>query len=122
MSLRKGDWQSRIKEIAQFPILGRKPQSEKEEKFMREICTYEFYNLEEPGLSHTFGYAAGKQNVTITLEHGKAYELPRFIAEHLESNSIPIYDFRPDGTGRLAKKYVGKNPRFRLTLKLEYKG
>ena len=121
MSRIKDDWQKRVKEISQFPIIGRNNISEKEEKYLREIHKYEFYNLEEPGLMHSFGYASGKQNVTITLFHGGTYELPRFIAEHLENCSTPIWDWRPDGSGRMTKILVGRKPRFRLTQKFNNK-
>ena len=122
MRIRKEDWEKRIKDIAQhFPILGQKPSSEKEEKFLREINTYEFYNLEEPGLLVSFIYASGKFRCTIDLWPGKDYALPRFLAKHVENSSVPIFDWRPDGTGRMIKHYVGKKPRFRLTQKHEFK-
>jgi hypothetical protein len=121
MSRLREDWQKKVKEISQFPIIGRKITNEKEEKYLREIATYEFYNLEEPGLTHTFGYASGKDSVTITLFHGGTYQMPRFIAEHLERCSIPIWDWRPDGTGAMTKNLVGRKPRFRLTQKNENK-
>ena len=48
----RGSIQENIEKIQQLPITGKQPENEKEEKFLREVCEYEFNNLEEPGLSH----------------------------------------------------------------------
>lgn len=119
MSRLRDNWQEQIKEIAKFPIIGHAKLSEKEEKHMREIKDYEFYNLEEPGVIHKFSYGSGNKLCTITLFHGQTYHLPRFIARHLEQCAIPIWDWRPDGTGRMIKKKIGKKPRFRLSQMLD---
>lgn len=115
MSRLRDSWQDNIKNIAKFPIIGKNKLSDKEEKHLREVVNYEFYNLEEPGVIHKFSYGSGNQLCTITLYHGQTYHLPRFIAKHLESCSIPIWDWRPDGTGRMIKKKIGLKPRFRLS-------
>jgi len=101
--------------IAKLPIVGNQPSNEKEEKYLREVCEFEFYNLEEPGLSHRFPYGDTRHQHTFTLYHGEKYRLPRFIARHLESKGTPIWDWRPDGTGRMSKKKVGVKPRFRMS-------
>lgn len=100
--------------LSKLPILGDKPKSEKEDKYLREMCEFEFYNLEEPGLSHRFSYGNTRNQHAFTFYHGEKYNLPRFIARHLESKGVPIWDWRPDGTGRMTKKMVGKKPRFRM--------
>lgn len=100
--------------LSKLPILGPQPKNEKEEKFLREICEFEFYNLEEPGLPHTFSYGSTRNQHVFDLYHGEKYKLPRFVARHVESKGTPIWDWRPDGTGRMAKKLVGKKPRFRM--------
>lgn len=102
--------------LAELPIVGRQPQSEKEEKYMREVCEFEFYNLEEPGLGLSFPYGSTREHATITLQHGEKKKLPRFIAQHIERCSTPIWDWRPDGTGRMAKQLTGTRPRFRMSL------
>lgn len=99
-----------------LPIIGPQPKSEKEEKHLREICEFEFYNLEEPGVTHTFSYGGGSNLHTFNLFHGGKYRLPRFIARHLESCSTPIWDWRPTGTGRMDKKKIGTKPRFRMSV------
>lgn len=94
--------------------LDQKPTNEKEEKFLREEATYEFYNLEQPGLSVKFPYGNTKYPVKITLFHGGRYVLPRHIAMHVESKGPPIYEWRPNGNGQMEKKLVGKKPRFQM--------
>jgi hypothetical protein len=103
-----------IEKLSKLPIVGEKPKSEKEEKHLREVCVFEFYNLEEPGLASRFSYGDTNNNHAFTMYHGEKYEVPRFIARHLESLGTPIWDWRPDGTGRMSKKMVGKKPRFRM--------
>jgi len=48
------------------------------------------------------------------LFHGGKYKLPRFIALWIESRTTPIWDWRPNGEGGMAKKLMGKNPRFQM--------
>jgi len=100
--------------LSALPILGDQPKSEKEEKFLREICEYEFYNLEEPGTELRFPYGNTLNQTTFTMFHGEKYMLPRFVARHLESKGTPIWEWRPDGSGRMTKKMIGKKPRFRM--------
>jgi len=81
---------------------------------LREVCEYEFVNLKEPGVFHKFPYGSTRKNHTFTLFHGGTYKLPRFIARHLESCATPMYEWRPDGLGKLIKKYTGNDPRFQM--------
>lgn len=104
-------------DLEKLPIIGAKPKSEKEEKHLREICEFEFFNLEEPGMSHRFAYGATGNQHTFTMFHGGTYRVPRFIARHLESKGTPIWEWRPDGSGRMAKKMTGQKPRFRMSQK-----
>ena len=103
------------RQLANFPIIGKKKKNEKEEKYLREIQEYEFYNLEEPGIMHRFTYGNATNKHTFTLMHGGKYRFPRFLARHLESVSVPIWDWRPDGTGKLHKQKIGVKPRFRMS-------
>jgi hypothetical protein len=100
--------------VQSLPIVGNQPKSEKEEAFLREICEFEFINLKEPGVFHKFSYGSTKKNKTFTLIHGAKYKLPRFLARHVESCATPLYEWRPDGLGKLTKKYVGNDPRFQM--------
>lgn len=104
-----------VANISALPILGKQPDTEKEEKFLREVCEFEFYNLEEPGLVLRFPYGNTCNNHNFTLFHGGKYQLPRFIARHVESKGTPIWEWRPDGKGSLQKKQVGHKPRFRMS-------
>ena len=103
------------KKLQDLPIVDKKIENEKEEKFLREICEYEFYNLETPGLCLRFTYGSTNNNHTLTLFHGAKYKMPRFIAQHIESKGTPIWEWRPDGTGRLSKNNIGRKPRFRMS-------
>lgn len=88
--------------------------NEKEEKYLRELNTYEFMNLEEPGLMHKFSYGTAKNKHTFTFMHGGKYTLPRFIARHVESKSTPIWGWKPDGLGSIEKTLRGRKSRFQL--------
>ena len=101
--------------LSKLPILGTKPKNEREEKHLREVCEFEFYNLEEPGLTHCFTYGNTRNNSIFTMYHGEKYNVPRCVARHLESKGTPIWDWRPDGSGRIKKKEIGMTPRFRMS-------
>lgn len=101
--------------LAKLPIVGNQPKNAKEEQFLREVCEFEFYNLEEPGLSHRFSYGDATNNRSFTMYHGEKYRLPRFIARHLESRGTPNYEWRPNGKGGLVKHLAGTKPRFRMS-------
>lgn len=103
-----------LEEIRKLPIIGKQPENEKEENFLREICEFEFYNLEEPGVALKFPYGNTKRKHNFTFFHGGKYKLPRFIARHMESCVTPIWKWKPDGTGSLRKERVGTNPRFQM--------
>ena len=100
--------------IAALPIIGKQPSSEKEEKYLREVCEYEFYNLEEPGLAVKFPYGSTRNQHNFTFYHGGKYRVPRHVARHVESCATPIWDWRPDGTGKMAKQRVGEKSRFQM--------
>jgi len=113
MSIHKRE-QLSLEAIRKLPIVGPQAESEKEEEFLREICEYEFQNLEEPGLIHRFPYGNSHKSHTFTFLHGSKYQVPRFIARHIESCSTPIWDWRPNGMGGLEKKFQGTKPRFQM--------
>ena len=101
-------------ELDKLPIVGDKPKSEKEEAYLKEICQFEFYNLEEPGLSITFPYGDTKKKHNFKFFHGNKYYVPRHVARHLESRSTPIWSWRPNGIGGMEKQRVGDKPRFQM--------
>jgi len=103
-----------LDKLKSLPIVGEQPENDKEEDFLREVCEYEFVNLEEPGLSHKFSYGNSKISHRFSLFHGGKYKLPRFIARHLEACATPIWDWRPDGQGGMQKKSMGNKQRFQL--------
>ena len=100
--------------LASLPIVGKVPKNEKEEKYLKEICEFEFYNLEEPGMSIKFPYGGTRKHHNFLFFHGGKYRLPRHVARHIESRSTPIYDWRPNGTGKMVKQLVGEKPRFQM--------
>lgn len=100
--------------MKKLPIIGKKPKNEKEEAHLREICLFEFLNLEEPGVICKFPYGNHKEKHNFILFHGGKYKVPRFIARHIESKAIPMWDWRPDGFGGITKQQIGSNPRFQM--------
>ena len=106
-----------VNDLKDLPIVGKQPSNEKEEKYLNEILPFEFYNIEEPGLTHKFPYGNTRKMKNFTFFHGATYHVPRHVARHLESCSTPIWDYRPDGQGRMAKQKVGDKPRFQMRQK-----
>lgn len=102
------------KKLADLPIIGAQPSNEKEEKYLREICEFEFYNTEEPGLAIQFPYGKTKKPQIFTFIHGERYRIPRHVARHVENCSTPIYSWKPDGTGKLHKVKTGIKSRFQM--------
>lgn len=102
------------KTLENLPIVGEQPKSEKEEKFLKEICEYEFQNIEEPGLSVRFPYGSTSRKVNFTMFHGAKYKIPRHVARHIESRSTPIWDFRPNAKGGMEKQRIGEKSRFQM--------
>lgn len=100
--------------LENLPIVGAQPKSEREEEYLREIRPYEFYNTEEPGLQHKFPYGNTRNRRTFTFNHSQTYDVPRHVARHLEDCTTPIWDWRPDGTGRMVKQKVGEKSRFQM--------
>lgn len=100
--------------LASLPIVGNQPISEKEEKHLKEICEYQFFNLEESGMELTFPYGDTNKYCNFTFLHGSKYRVPRHVAQHVESCSTPIWNWRPDGTGRMVKQKTGDTLRFQM--------
>ena len=106
-----------IAELEALPIVGPQPINEREEEHLKEICSYEFYNLEEPGLSIKFPYGNTRFMRNFQFFHGAVYKIPRHVARHMENCTTPIWDNRPDGSGRMVKTKIGTKPRFQMRQK-----
>lgn len=102
------------KKLEDLPIIGEKPENEREEKYLKEICEYEFQNIKEPGSSISFPYGSTKNYVVFDFKHGQKYKVPRHIARHVEKCSTPIYKWKPDGNGSLEKNITGTDSRFQM--------
>ena len=102
------------KQIQMLPIVGKKPATEKDEKWLRELVEYEFHNIEEPGLVHSFTYGSTKLNHNFKFFHGGKYKIPRFIAHHVNNCGTPLWKWTPDGSGAMVKSLIGKNSRFQM--------
>jgi len=103
-----------LKKLESLAILGDKPTSEKEEKFLREVCEYQFQNIEEPGISLRFIYGGTKNAVNLLMMHGGKYKFPRFLARHIENCCKPIYENQTDKNGISTAVKVGETPRFQM--------
>lgn len=107
-----------INKVKNLPIIDpdnpSKKFTDKEEKFLRELITCEFMNLEEPGLLQRFTYGNQKNKTTFTFFHGGKYKVPRFIARHIGSRSTPIWGWKPDGYGTMQKVRKGTKSRFQM--------
>jgi len=104
------------KELAKLPIVGRQPESEKEAEYLKEICEFEFYNLEQAGLLIKFPYGDTKNKTYFTFMHGGRYQIPRHVARHVESRSVPLYEYRPNGEGGMIPTKTGEKPRFQMRM------
>jgi hypothetical protein len=62
----------------------------------------------------SFVYGDTRNKMTFKLFHGQKYELPRFVARHIESCGTPIYTYKPTGDGQLAKSPAGQKRRFMM--------
>ena len=106
------------KKMAKLPLIDRENPgrkfSEKEEKALREMRVYEFSNTENPGVMQKFTYGDTRNKMTFNMFHGQKYEIPRFIARHIEACGTPIYTYKPTGHGQLGKEQTGHKRRFMM--------
>lgn len=106
------------KKMAKLPIIDptnpSKKFTEKEEKWLREFVTYEFMNLEDPRLMHSFSYGRAGNVMKFSFMPGGKYTVPRFIARHIDSRSTPMWEWRPNGQGGMEKKMIGRKSRFQM--------
>ncbi len=102
------------KDFSKLPIGGAQPKSEKEEKYLREIGEYEFLNLNDNGLRIRFPYGSTNTHEIFTFFHGGKYKIPRHLARHVETRTVPNYSWRPNGLGQIVKEQTGTKPRFQM--------
>ena len=102
------------KNYEKLPIVGDQPRDEKEERYLKEVGKYEFYNLEDPGMLIKFPYGSTSHKENFTFLHGGKYDIPRHVARHIETRSTPIHQWRPSGTGQMVGEKVGDKPRFQM--------
>lgn len=105
---------NKLSKFESLPICGRQPESEAEEKYLREVVKYEFYNLEQPGVCQQFSYGSATNHQKFVLFHGQRHELPRHVANWVESRGLPIWKWIPDGEGGMKKEKKGYSPRFSM--------
>lgn len=97
-----------------LPIVGKQPETDEEEAFLREVVEFEFYNSEEPGVAVSFPYGSTKKNHVFLFRHGEKYKIPRHVARHVESRSTPLYKWQASGTGTMQKSRTGTKTRFQM--------
>lgn len=83
-----------------------------EKDWLEEKGSYQFYNLEEPGTSAFFCFGKCTDPTKLELNHGEVKEMTRGTVRFIESRQTPIYDWVPDGNGKMKKTLTGWKPRF----------
>lgn len=90
--------------------------SEKEQNFMNEELDFEFYNIEEPGVMHSFSYGPANNVKSYKLFHGGKYRYPRYLINHIESKGPANWQYSPDGSGNMRATKQGNKPRFQCRI------
>lgn len=80
--------------------------------WLAEDITFEFFNLEEPGVPVNFAHGPTNDIKKYLMMHGGKYTESRSLVQHLESRQTPIWGFKPDGSGNLVKTLNGYKSRF----------
>jgi len=89
-----------------------KDKKDRQREWLKEPITFEFFNLEEPGVPVKFSFGSTNKTETYTMLHGGKYTYPREVIQHLESRQVPIWGYQPDGRGVMQKKLEGYKSRF----------
>lgn len=89
-----------------------KDKKEREKEWLEEKITFEFFNLEEPGVLVKFSFGPTNNIKKYTMMHGGKYNHPRKVLRHLESRQTPMWGYKPDGNGAMAKSLQGYKSRF----------
>lgn len=91
----------------------------RKDKWLNEEVTFEFMNLEEPGMIQKFSYGTTRKPEVHTLFHGGKYTKPRHLVNHIESRRTPIWNYRPNGIGGSQKELTGYKSRFQCRVVFE---
>tara|TARA_R110002126_G_scaffold55617_1_gene149324 strand:- start:329 stop:649 length:321 start_codon:yes stop_codon:yes gene_type:complete len=97
--------------IKEAPSIIKNKQDRKNE-WLDEVISYEFFNLEEPGVAVKFTFGPTNAPKTYTMLHGGKYNHPRRILQHIESRQTPIWGYKPNGQGQMQKDLKGYKSRF----------
>ncbi len=89
-----------------------KDKKERQKEWLKEMITFEFFNLEESGVPVTFSHGPTNDTKKYMLLHGGKYTYSRAHVQHLESRQTPIWGYKPNGDGRMEKTLKGYKSRF----------
>jgi len=89
-----------------------KDKKDRQKDWLKEKITFEFFNLEEPGVPVKFTFGPTNNTATYTMLHGGKYTYSRDVIQHLESRQVPIWGYQPNGDGRMEKSLKGYKSRF----------
>lgn len=98
--------------MSKMTISVQKDKKDRKEEWLDEDIHFEFFNLEEPGVPVKFVFGPSNRAKTYTLLHGGKYTYPRRIVQHLESRQVPIWGYKPNGSGQMEKSLEGYKSRF----------
>jgi hypothetical protein len=90
--------------------------SDKEQAWLDEEVTFEFYNIEEPGSDLQFSFGPANNIKNYHLKHGQRYKYPRRVVNHIESKGPGNWALRPDGQGGTNAVKEGIKPRFQCKI------
>lgn len=89
-----------------------KDKKERHKEWLEENVSFEFFNLEEPGVPVKFAFGPTNNTKTYTLLHGGKYNYPRNVLQHIEGRQVPIWGYKPNGQGQMEKDLQGYKSRF----------
>lgn len=89
-----------------------KDKKDRKKEWLKEEIHFEFFNLEEPGVPITFSFGPADNVKKYMLLHGGKYTYPRDVIQHLESRQVPIWGYKPNGSGQMVKNLEGHKSRF----------
>lgn len=89
-----------------------KDKKDRQKDWLKEKITFEFFNLEEPGVPLKFSHGPTNKTEKYTMLHGGKYTYPREVIQHLESKQTPIWGYKPNGRGQVKKNLEGYKSRF----------
>ena len=97
--------------VKEAPIV-HQDKKERQKDWLEEKITFEFFNLEEPGVPVKFAFGPTNDTKTYTLLHGGKYTYPRKLLQHIESRQTKMWGYKPNGHGQMEKNIEGYKSRF----------